>query len=319
MTHRFESKRLLALAALAMGFGCAQRRADTSPPEPSVRAGSRPAARSTVDEPTLDEPQPEACTVERVVQALEASTPWTGEEGRHCAEALAPRCEDGDGDACYAAALIDFSGVGGAARDHAAAEQRYDRACEIGVADACRDLAWFVRDGVLGAGDPKERQGRAWSLLSRACELGDDESCRKKDDVAPEPEKVEPAPLVVVEGANASSRQSEADGLVIEELRCAVSRPLMGIIAVTGSLAQRKRALDKCAPSGAAFVTHFEFENGKTKNVQVDGGTAAQNQCVGKALRAAKATIDSRCGAVILVGKPEGARASLEALRAASP
>lgn len=319
MTNPFESKRLVALVALAMGLGCAQRRADTSTPEPSPQAESQSAARPTVDEPTPEQPEPEACTVERILQAIDASNPWTHEEGRHCAESLAPRCQDGDGTACYAAALIDFSGVGGAARDPAGAEQRYDRACELEVADACRDLAWFVRDGILGTGDPTERQGRAWSLLLRACELGDDEACRKKDDVRPEPEKVEPAALVVVEGANASSLQSEADGLVIEELRCAVSRPLMGIIAVTGSLAERKRALDKCAPSGAAFVTHFELANGKTKNVRVDGGTAAQNQCVGKALRAAKATIDSRCGAVILVGKPEGARAAVEALRAASP
>jgi len=136
----------------------------------------------------------------------------------------------------------------------------------------------------------------------------------------PEPEpKPEPAALVTVQDANASSSRSEVDGLELEELSCAVSRPLLGIIAVTGALGQRKKALDKCAKSGAAFVAHFEFEQGKTRNVTVEGGTAAQNRCMVKALSATKAPLDARCGAVILVGKSEGARTSLAALREATP
>ena len=148
----------------------------------------------------------------------------------------------------------------------------------------------------------------------------------------PAPAPVEPAPIAdppapapapgpapLVEGANVTVESIEADGLVLAELACAVEggMPILGTLAIAASLAKQKKAMDRCAPKGQAFVVTWTSAGGKVvKKPVVRGGTNAQNSCIALAFTRTSAPIDGTCGTVVLAGDATHAATTVEAVRA---
>lgn len=130
----------------------------------------------------------------------------------------------------------------------------------------------------------------------------------------PEPPPVEAPPaappsLLAVDGANVSVSDTEADGLHLTELACAVDRPLFGTLAVIGALSKQAKAFDRCAPRGDAAVLHWTFASGRTQDVAIRGASSQKVEaCITAALKKVQSPMDARCGAVIHVGDEAGAR-----------
>lgn len=130
---------------------------------------------------------------------------------------------------------------------------------------------------------------------------------------APAPPAVEAPPaappsLLAVDGANVSVTDTEADGLHLTELACALDRPLFGTLAVIGALSKQAKAFDRCAPRGDAAILHWTFANGRTSDVTIRGASSKKVEtCLAAALKKVQSPMDARCGAVIHVGDEAGA------------
>lgn len=140
-------------------------------------------------------------------------------------------------------------------------------------------------------------------------------------EVAPAPEaNAAAAPsgavsLVSVEGANLSIQSAETNGQRIMALQCNVDRlPLMGSMALMGSIADHKKQLDACAKSGDIAVAYWTVGPKGSREVEVSGTKKpAASECVAKAIKKVRAPFSGKCGAVLLVGKAGGADAALAA------
>jgi len=115
--------------------------------------------------------------------------------------------------------------------------------------------------------------------------------------------------LHAVEGANATVSETEADGLHLTELACAVDRPLLGTLAVIGALSKQATAFDRCAPRGGAAILHWSFVDGRPQDITVRGASTKEIEvCLVAALKKVRSPLDARCGAVLHVGDESGAR-----------
>jgi len=118
-----------------------------------------------------------------------------------------------------------------------------------------------------------------------------------------------PPSLLAVDGANATVSDTEADGLHLTELACAVDRPLLGTLAIIGALSKQASAFDRCAPRGDAAILHWSFEGGRPQDITVRGASSKKvDACLVAALNKIRAPFDARCGAVLHVGDEKGAR-----------
>ncbi len=135
---------------------------------------------------------------------------------------------------------------------------------------------------------------------------------------AAEPAESAPPSTVpaLVPDANLSIESVEADGQRLRGLACRADRlPLFGSLAVVASIAEQKRALDRCAPEGAAVALTWESREGKARGIEVRGASPSKaGSCVAKVMRKTVAPFNARCGAVVLVGEPDGADRALETL-----
>lgn len=267
-------------------------------------SGTTPAAVADRDERTPDA-SPVASSPDCTRATIDARTDeWR--DGEVCVERLTASCDRGDADACLGAAAIVRDGSGGVARDPARALTLVTAACERGAADGCMLAATQHEQGVGVAVDAKT----ARTLLDRACTLGEARACQ-----AATPPGSKGAASIT--DANLQVESIAADGLELRDLSCAVTggMPMRGALLIAGTLAKQKRALDRCAPEGQAFAVTWTFVDGKARDIEATGGAATANTCVAAAVARTVSTLEGRCGAVVLVGKPEGAAATLDAVR----
>jgi len=118
-----------------------------------------------------------------------------------------------------------------------------------------------------------------------------------------------PPSLLAVDGANATVSETEADGLHLTELACAVDRPLLGALAVIGALSKQATAFDRCAPRGDAAILHWAFVDGRPQEITARGASSKKVEaCIVAALKKVRSPLDARCGAVMHVGDEAGAR-----------
>ncbi len=294
---------LPCLAALILAAACHRETATVAPPATDA-APSAPASAAVADAPVVDATVAEVdCSPKAIAAVLEGTASWTN-EGRTCLPRLEARCSEGDPEACIDAGNVLGNGLGGVEADPGRVVVLETDACSKGVAIACLAAAAMHQRGIGTAVD----EDAAAALVRRACDLGDERGCAA---IAPTSRRASR-----VADANVTVDSIAADGLELRELECAVdSMPMLGTLAIVGSLAKQKRAIDRCAPRGQAFEVTWTFTSGKVADAKVSGGTASANACIAKAMSRAAAPLDGRCGAVLLAGKAEAAAASAEALR----
>ena len=85
---------------------------------------------------------------------------------------------------------------------------------------------------------------------------------------------------------NISLGSLSADGQEVRNLSCELdSGGLFAGLAVVSALAKQKRALDACAPEGAAFSVQFTFAGGGAKEAKVLASSVkGKDACVSRAL-----------------------------------
>lgn len=304
----------LACVACVACLAChrAARPAHAVPSDPGAGPGPTAAEASPLppgEAPTTVGAPATAHQAECTQAAIKAHAD-TWHDGAACVELLAPKCEQGDPDACMDAATILVNGIGGAAQDPAGALALVTSACERRVAAAC--IVAAVLHG-KGLGVPADAAAAA-SFMARACELGEKGACKALAARAPRG----PA---FIDGADLTVESIAADGLELRDLMCDVTggMPMLGALVIAGSLAKHKRGLDRCAPAGQAFAVTWTFAGGQARDITATGGAKLANACVARALANTAATLDGRCGAIVLVGKVAGATATLEAVRGGPP
>src|SRR5262249_47731558 len=109
-----------------------------------------------------------------------------------------------------------------------------------------------------------------------------------------------------------------ADGQAVRNLSCELDGgSMLAVLQVVGTLAKQKRALDACAPAGAAFQVKWTWSAGKAHDVEVLASTTpAKSACVAKALKLTRSELSGACDAIVLVGKPTAAEKAADTLAA---
>ncbi|MCA9707708.1 MAG: hypothetical protein KDK70_17795 [Myxococcales bacterium] len=201
--------------------------------------------------------------------------------------------------------------------------------------DSTAEPSASARGEVEPEADPTEAPRREpdAAALEGSSEAGSEASAPAQAEAEPEPVVAEAAgsedadagplaraSLVTVPDANISIHGVEADGQRLDELACQASNlPLFGSLAVVASIAEQKRALDRCAPGGGAVAVTWTFRGGKARDVTVEHASSSRTgACVAKAMQKVVAPFEARCGAVVLLGDPTGADRALAELRAAA-
>lgn len=115
---------------------------------------------------------------------------------------------------------------------------------------------------------------------------------------------------------NISLGSLSADGQEVRNLSCSLdSGGLFAGLAVVGTLAKQKRALDACAPEGAAFSVQFTFADGGAKQAKVLASSGKSKEaCVSRALSRLRTELVGTCSAIILTGNPTAARKAADGL-----
>lgn len=121
---------------------------------------------------------------------------------------------------------------------------------------------------------------------------------------------------LVIPDANVSLGSGEANGLKLQSLSCvAKKRPLLGAMAMIAAFAERKAALDACAPGGAAAVVTWSGAAGGVTDLKAFTTLGPKSDaCVEAALEDAKSPIAGQCAAAVLFGDQDGADAAAKAL-----
>ncbi len=130
----------------------------------------------------------------------------------------------------------------------------------------------------------------------------------------PPEEPASPSVPQLVPGANISMESVEADGQRLLGLACRADRlPLLGSLAVVGSIAEQKRAFDRCVPKGGAVALTWTFRKGRARDVSVRSASSKKaGACIAKAMGKVVAPFSAECGAVVLAGDAKGADEALE-------
>ncbi len=113
-----------------------------------------------------------------------------------------------------------------------------------------------------------------------------------------------------------NAQKMTVDGLEVRNLSCTLKQGgMFALMSLVGALAKEKKALDACAPTGAAFAVEWAFSGGtvsaaKVARASVDGKAG----CVEKALKAQKPTDAGTCTALVLTGTPAEAQKAADKL-----
>lgn len=211
------------------------------------------------------------------------------------AKAFERACELGEIESCKNAGVVYLQGLG----ETELALALFDRACTAKDAGACYNLGAVYGTGL---GVPEDQaEGEKW--MRKACELGDQDGCKGAEQLAAAQDPN------AVAGANLNIGSMDVNGMTIMDLQCRLSGGggLFGSMALVATLADKKKAFDKCAPKGAAPSVRWDFEGGKTKVLNVDDPSDKVAACVEKIMKQVPATMEAQCRATILVGNKQGA------------
>jgi hypothetical protein len=108
------------------------------------------------------------------------------------------------------------------------------------------------------------------------------------------------------------------NGQVMQNLSCKMSKGgFLTTTVLVATIAQQKKALDRCGPQGEAFDVAFTWSGGKTTNVEVRAASREKGkQCVAKAFQKMRPSLEGSCTAIVLTGKTDAAKAAAAKLRA---
>ncbi len=231
-----------------------------------------------------------------------------------------------------------------------------DRACTLGHAVGCSNLAGLMRGGAGGLSEPSRTVG----LYDRACTLGFAEACAAVGSIYAEGKLVAPDPAKARHGTspNVQVAKDLFDRACVggEDDGCAAARQLakgkgrhdlaialtssaptlaiagfrvhdlvcrmpevgpMALAEAVEAVAAHKAGLDACAPQGMAPAVTWQWRGRRAAQVAVRGGGPKVEACVRKAVERARAELSGSCAAVFLIGDPEGARRKLTEQRSA--
>lgn len=129
----------------------------------------------------------------------------------------------------------------------------------------------------------------------------------------------------VVLAGEASARASisvsamDVDGQAVRDLACQIDNGgMFAVMGVVGTVAKQKKALDACAPAGAAFRVAWTWAGGKATRVDVLAASdKAKSACIQKALQLTTTDTNGDCRAVLLVGDAAAAKRAATKLPAA--
>lgn len=95
------------------------------------------------------------------------------------------------------------------------------------------------------------------------------------------------------------------DGLTVTDMSCQLGGGgLLGTLTIIAGLAERKPALDACAPGGDRPRVTWTMEEGETTEVEVTGAASDEiARCVERALAGMRTSTDGRCSGVIHLGQ----------------
>jgi hypothetical protein len=130
------------------------------------------------------------------------------------------------------------------------------------------------------------------------------------------------AALVAAPVAEARSRihvgSMTIDGQAVREMTCELEPGNLGaVMKVVGALAKQKKALDACAPGGAAYRIRWTWVGGKPTAVAVVAASdASGGACVAGVAKLTRNDSAGDCEAIVLVGESEAATRAADALGA---
>ncbi len=108
------------------------------------------------------------------------------------------------------------------------------------------------------------------------------------------------------------------DGQTVRALACEVDKGgLFAVMAVVGTIRKQKKALDACAPRGAAFRLKWTWPDGKPASaVEVtQASDPSLSACVVKAMQLTRGdVVVGDCQATVLVGDVAGAAKAADGL-----
>jgi TPR repeat protein len=227
------------------------------------------------------------------------------------AAAYGRACELGDAKGCLGAGMASYEG-GGVGKDPAEALRLFKKACDLGNAEACKNVAVLLWGGELVARDREAAIG----YFRRACDGGYAEACDivKEIDAQLAGGGEAAAPAGGIAGANLTVGSMSVNGMTVNDLECRLaSMGFMAAMQLVGSIAAQKKAMDRCAPKGAAPYVKWTFSGGKAQAVEVTGANDTKlEKCVAKAAAKMESAMDGECGAYFLVGAEAGATAAYE-------
>ncbi len=230
----------------------------------------------------------------------------TGQGGdKDSASALArfdKACEAGEPMGCRFAGVLHHEGAVGAP-DQAKAMKYFERGCDKDDGPSCFNSAALIIQGHLPDMTGPDAQAKADGYLRRACDLGDDPACKIQGDRAAAAATPAPAGPPDPAGANLSVGSATVDGLTVESLACRVEGGglgLLGSAALIGSLAKKKKSLDKCGKKGQRVRVAWTAKGGHITKASGDGKEAA---CVAKLLKKLKSPVTGDCVANFVLGE----------------
>jgi len=204
-------------------------------------------------------------------------------------------CERGDEQGCLNAGIMLYKGAG-VPQDQTGAVPFFEKACERDVTDACFNLgvAYLKGHGVT------EDRARSGELFAKACELGDRDACDIRSQIDQEAAGGAGEPSTSL-GASSMT----VNGMTVSDLACDLTGGgLLGTMTIIGGLAERKKALDRCAPKGDTPTVEWTMKNGKTTQVEVTGAANKKvARCVKRAMKKMRSAIDGKCSGIIHLGK----------------
>jgi hypothetical protein len=204
-------------------------------------------------------------------------------------------CDGGDEQGCSNAGILLYQGQG-VPQDYQRAAPLFEKACERGVVDGCFNLgvAYLKGNGVT------EDRERAAGLFQQACDGGDKDACRVLAEI-----EQEAADESAGSGTSLGAASMTVNGMTVSDLACDLTGGgLLGTMTIVAGLADRKQALDKCAPKGDTPTVKWTMKGGKTTKVTVSGAASKKiGKCVKKAMKKIRSAVDGTCSAVIHLGQ----------------